>query len=665
MLKDIILSGDPETHPAPDEPRDLRLKLGSRLEELIQKLDALGPRPSHIDLVGLVRSARLDMSDLAPFVRTSLQSYNRAPVVVREHYEMLVLTWSAGQASVPHEHSGSVCVVRVMQGDAAEASYSIATDGFVDWECEERVRTGEVTSLHDAGVHTIRNASTDAETLVTLHVYAPPLRDGRRFVPRREPRSIAYPSAGDGMPTIAIVGGGFCGSMTAAHLLRSARCPMRITVIERRGAMGEGVAYATRESAHLLNVPAGKMSAWAGNPDDFLTWAQKRRNDVAPTDFIPREWYGDYIRDTLRKCAKSSLGSLSIEFDEVRRIVRHPEGGSIIHLARGASLRADAVVLAVGHSPPSDPIGHKWIGSRARYVTDPWRPFAMSAVRGDEPIVMLGSGLTAVDTVMSLTEYPRSARITLVSINGLTPRGHAEFPSAPADLSALVSDVLREGVRTRRLSRELRKLAEEFVAAGRDWRNVVDGLRPHTASLWRGMPIAERRRFLRLRPFWEVHRHRTAPEVSTRLASMLRSGQVEVIAGRVASVHVEGDQLRVLVRRRRTRDVMELRAGWVVNCTGPLPSNRPESNPAIGSLMVRGQLCLDPLALGVETTECGHAVAADRTQVSDTYVVGTLRKPSFWESTAVPELREQVATVAGQLLGRFTGGEKSSQTPRA
>jgi uncharacterized NAD(P)/FAD-binding protein YdhS len=655
---------DADPRPAHADPHDVHLKTGSRLEELIRRLDALGPRPSHVDLLSLVRSARLNMSDMAPFVRTSLQSYNRAPVVVREHYEMLVLTWSAGQASVPHEHSGSVCVVRVMQGEAAEASYSIATDGFVDWECEEHVRAGEVTSLHDAGVHTIRNASKNAETLVTLHIYAPPLRDGRRFVPRREPRQIAQVSTGDRMPTIAIVGGGFCGSMTAAHLLRAARCPLRITVIERRGATGEGVAYATRESAHVLNVPAGKMSAWPENPDDFLMWAQKRDKNVAPTDFLPREWYGDYIRDTLRSCAQNAFGRLSIEFDEVRRISRLPEGGSMIHLARGASLRADAVVLAVGHCPPSDPVGKKWIGSRARFVTDPWRPFAMSAVRGDEPIVVIGSGLSAVDTVMSLTKYPRSARITLVSTNGLMPQGHAEVQSARADLSSLVSSWLQEGVRTRKLSRELRKLAREFVATGRDWRSVIDGLRPHTASLWRGMPVAERRRFLRLRPFWEVHRHRTAPEVSTRLASMLRSGQVEVIAGRIASVRAEGDQLRVSVRRRKTRDMVELHAGWVVNCTGPLPSNRPESNPAIGSLMIRGQLCLDPLALGVETTERGNAVAADRSKVPDIFVVGTLRKPSFWESTAVPELREQVADIAGQLLDRITAGNSSRVADR-
>jgi uncharacterized NAD(P)/FAD-binding protein YdhS/predicted metal-dependent enzyme (double-stranded beta helix superfamily) len=638
------------------------------LSELTRTLDALGARVSPVDLVRAVEKTHLTAADVAAFVRPSFQSYNRTPVVVREHYEMLVLTWQAGQGSAPHEHSGSVCVVRVVQGQAAEGSYSVATDGFVDLEYEELVRAGEITSLHDAGVHVIRNASADGETLVTLHVYSPPLREGRRFVPRPEPQRIPHKKRAGDIPTIAIVGGGFSGSMTAAHILRDAKSPLRVVVIERRGSVGEGVAYATRESAHLLNVGAANMSAWESRPQDFTQWALGRSRDVQPSDFLPRQWYGDYIRDTLHGAAKGAEAELSIVFDEVRRVAKKPEGGWMLHLARGSSLHADAVVLAIGHCAPADPIGAHWLGPRTRFITDPWRPFAMNAIRGDEPIVVLGSGLTAVDTVISLTEYPRSAKITLVSVNGLIPQGHAEFPTTPADLDDAVSTLLRTpgGVTCLRLLRGLRRLAHEFTSKGSDWRSVVDGLRPHTASLWRAMSLAQRRRFLaRLRPFWEVHRHRTAPEISTRLRSLLESGRVEVIAGRVESVREERDQVCVRVRARKSRNPVEITAGWVVNCTGPLPSNRPESNPAIGSLMVRGQLSLDALALGVETGEHGNAIAANGSEVPDIFVVGTLRKPALWESTAVPELRQQAAEAAERLLEQFTADQCSSARVRA
>jgi uncharacterized NAD(P)/FAD-binding protein YdhS len=643
------------------------IDLDGPLGELTRNLDAMGARLSPLDIVSAVEKTPLTPADVAKFVRPSLQSYNRAPVVVREHYEMLILTWRPGQGSAPHEHSGSVCVVRVVQGQAAEGNYSIASDGYVDLEYEELVRSGEITSLHDAGVHVIRNASTDNETLVTLHVYSPPLREGRRFVPRPVPRPSAKSARSGDVPTVAIVGAGFSGSMTAAHLLRDAKCPLRVVLIERRGSIGEGVAYSTREAAHRLNVPAANMSAWPDLPGDFLRWALGKRSDVRPSDFLPREWYGEYVRDTLRVASDATDRDLSIVFDEVRRVAKKPGGGWMLHLARGSSLRADAVVLAIGHCPPSDPIGANWIGPRTRLVADPWRPFAMNAIRGDEPIVVLGSGLTAVDTVLSLTEHPRSAKITLVSVNGLVPKGHMELAAPAADLDEWVSDVLQtpSGVTAWRLLGALRGLAREFGEKGLDWRAVVDGLRAHTGSLWRAMPIAERRRFLaRLRPFWEIHRHRTAPEISAQFQALIASGRVEVIAGRIESVREERDEVHVCVRARKRRAAVHISAGWVVNCTGPLPANRPDANPAIGSLMSRGQLSLDPLALGVETGERGNAIAASGIEVPDVFIVGTLRKPACWESTAVPELREQAADVAQQILDRLTAGQRTSRVAR-
>ena len=113
----------------------------------------------------------------------------------------------------------------------------------------------------------------------------------------------------------------------------------------------------------------------------------------------------------------------------------------MVHLGRGPSLRAEAVVLAIGHRPPSDPIGSHWSGPRTRFLTDPWRPFAMNVVGPDEPVVTLGSGLTAVDAVLSLAQQPRQAPITLISRNGLLPQAHAAMPSTPVDMRSLVAEL--------------------------------------------------------------------------------------------------------------------------------------------------------------------------------------------------------------------------------
>jgi uncharacterized NAD(P)/FAD-binding protein YdhS len=503
--------------------------LGGRLLELVRKLDALGPRPSLIDLAHAIETSQLTPADVAPFMQTNPQSYNRAPVVVREHYELLVMTWLPGQASAPHDHNGSTCVLQVVQGEATEGCHRVAADGFVDLEYEEVVRTGEVSAGQDAGVHTVRNASQAGETLVTVHVYAPPLRDFRRFVSRPKLRSDRQRTIPDAVPKVVIVGGGFSGAMTAAQILRRTGTAIHISLIERRGAVGEGLAYATCEQAHLLNVPAGRMSAWPDRPDDFLEWALRRFGNVLPTDFLPRQWYGEYIRESLLASAAEAgeQARLSIIFDEVRRVARHPGGGWMVHLERGSSLRADAVVLAIGHRPPSDPIGRKWIGPRTRLIADPWRPFAMNVVRPDDAVVVLGSGLTAVDAALSLADQPRSAEITFVSRNGLLPQAHAETPLPPADLEPLVSELIAEpgGVRARTLLQQFRRTIQALAEQGIEWRSVVDGLRPHTARLWQAMPSAERRRFLsRLRPFWEVHRHRMGLPVARRFQAIVNGG---------------------------------------------------------------------------------------------------------------------------------------------
>src|SRR5262245_7635169 len=155
-----------------------------RLSELVRKLDALGPDPSLVQLAQALASTRLTPDNLADYVQTNQQCYRRAAVIFRPQYELLVMTWLPGQASVPHDHAGSICVMQVVQGAAVEGSYRVAADGYVDLEYETTVRAGEVTAGQDAGVHTVRNPSETGEVLVSVHVYSPPLRDFRRYAPR-------------------------------------------------------------------------------------------------------------------------------------------------------------------------------------------------------------------------------------------------------------------------------------------------------------------------------------------------------------------------------------------------------------------------------------------------------------------------------------------------
>ncbi len=645
--------------------------LNGRLLDLVCELDRLGKEPTLAALGHVMQGVNLAPTDVADYIQPTPRNYKRISVVVREEYELLVMTWLPGQASVPHDHSGSICLMQVVQGEAVEGCYKVAPDGYADLQYETAVRCGEVRAGHDAGVHSIRNSSPTGEILVSVHVYSPPLRDIRQFRPRPEPTSEGQQCDPHPTPTIVIVGGGFSGTMAAAQTLRRAHhagLMVQVVLVERRGAIGEGLAYSTRESAHLLNVPAGRMSVWPDCPDDFVQWASRRYGDVRPTDFLPRQWYGEYVRESLLSTAEKAGKSakLGVVFDEVRSVARHPSGGWMVHLGREPSIRAEAVILTVGHRQPSDPIGKRWCGPRTRFISDPWRPFATDIVGPDEAVVILGSGLTAVDTVLSLSQQPRCAPITLVSRHGLLPQTHAVSPVSPVDLTSLVSELAAApgGVRVQSLLRQLRRKVRELMPMGGDWRSVVDGLRPHTTRLWRSMPPAERQRFLaRLRPFWEVHRHRMALAVAEPFHVLLARGDVRLVSGRVESAWAEGETVRLVVRERGSDRLIESDTSWVINCTGPLPSNSVESNPVIGSLLVSGVLRPDELSLGIETTVNGNAIAENGQEVADLFLVGTLRKSTDWESTAVPELRSQAADAAERVLGLVAQRMRRSAQP--
>lgn len=105
--------------------------------------------------------------------------------------------------------------------------------------------------------------------------------------------------------------------------------------------------------------------------------------------------------------------------------------------------------------------------------------------------------------------------------------------------------------------------------------------------------------------------------------------------------------------------VVELDARWVVNCTGPGASNTAQANPAIGSLLVDGWLQPDELGLGVETLPSGAAVDRQGREVADLLVIGTLRKPALWETTAVPELRGQAAAAAARIMTQLAVAKSS------
>ncbi|HET9620210.1 MAG TPA: hypothetical protein VFP84_02505, partial [Kofleriaceae bacterium] len=321
-----------------------------------------------------------------------------------------------------------------------------------------------------------------------------------------------------------------------------------------------------------------------------------------------------------------------------------PETGFVVERAGAPALVADAVVLATGHRAPLDPLAERWRGPRTRFIADPWPSLAAFAIAGDEPVVVLGSGLSAIDAVLTLTRGPRSAPIVCVSRHGLLTRDHAPASAPPphVDLAPAI-ERWRAAPTLRGLVAVIRRAIDDAGA----WRPVIDAVRPHTARIWAALPVDDAAAFLRhVRPLWEVHRHRMAPGVAAIVDHHARAGTFRVVAGRVTRVDATATSATLEVAQRGG-GACTLAASWVVNCTGPGSHHTPA--PPIAGLIAAGALEADPLGLGVVTGERGEAIAGGRPR-DDLFVIGTLCKPRLWESTAVPELRAQAEIVARALV---------------
>ncbi len=250
----------------------------------------------------LLGEADLSPTDAAPYVERRAGSYSRRCIVRRENYELLVLTWLPSQGSVAHDHSGSLCSLKVVQGALTEKLFEQGSDGHVRQTAATQSGLGHILVDPGVVVHALSNDGESAELLVTVHIYSPPLPEIRRYAVAHHPPArlfLRQPPAD--ARVIAIVGGGFTGTLTLANLLRfgsTEECPLHVVLIDRRPAFGEGIAYRSNDPKHLLNVPASQMSAWPENPEDFLNFARTKDTSVTPGAFLPRRMYGQYFRQT-------------------------------------------------------------------------------------------------------------------------------------------------------------------------------------------------------------------------------------------------------------------------------------------------------------------------------------------------------------------------------
>lgn len=436
----------------------------------------------------------------------------------------------------------------------------------------------------------------------------------------------------------AIVGGGFSGTLMAINLLRYGA--LKVTIIERDlDRLGRGLAYGAAQAEHILNVRAANMSALPDQPGHFVDWL-KQQGLGQEGSFATRRDYGAYLCAMLEEARRLAGDRLTILSDEAMDMVLDQHGVRL-ELRSGTILAADSVIIAPGNLPPHDMPALAGL-HRPAYADDPWATDLAEGLADTDNILLLGSGLTAVDCALSLDSAGFKGRIIALSRRGLAPQSHAPAPPfAPrrdrpkGSLSMLVHS--------------LRRRAEET-----GWRNAVDELRPFTPDMWRAASHAERGRFLRhLRPYWDVHRHRIAPPVAARLKAMQAQGRLAIRAAKIIAAARDGCAVAVDIRGRGKDGTERLRVARVVNCTGPLGDLGRTSDPLLQNLFLRGAIRPDQLAIGIDVDQQCHAIARSGSAQSRLFVVGPMTRGAHWEIVAVPDIRRQVWALARQITGAY------------
>jgi uncharacterized NAD(P)/FAD-binding protein YdhS len=435
---------------------------------------------------------------------------------------------------------------------------------------------------------------------------------------------------------VVLVGGGVAGTMTA---LKLAIMPGigRITLLDREGRFGRGLAYSTTKPWHRTNIPSNKMGGIDdADPIGFTTWLSGQGHANGPEfdkAFVPRRLYGDYLCFQLDPhLASGAIAARHCEAVAIEKIGRYYR----VKLSDNETIAAQIVVLCLGNHPPA---AFPAIEPSRRLVPTVWASGALADIRESDTVLVTGTGATAVDAVLDLVHQGAGRQITMLSRRGMLPREEvASTPdSQPIDTNSAPT--------TRELFNALRKDVVAKAARGIPWQSVMDGFRHKASALWRSLPDQERARFVRhARTIWMNHRHRMAPDVSELLARLQAQQRLRIIAGRIIRASPTEAGYEVTLKPRGS-DIIERKFDWILNCIGPEERYERIPDQLVTSLLRGGCARPGPLGLGLDVDpNCVLRDSRGREQPG-LYLIGPATRGCFWEVTSVPAVRNQATTV--------------------
>ncbi len=446
------------------------------------------------------------------------------------------------------------------------------------------------------------------------------------------------------MKTIAIIGGGWSGMLTAIQLLEKSK-NIHVKVIHSEQSIGLGSAYSTTDEAHLLNVPAGKMSAFQKNPSHFIDWLKNNgySSENIEAQFFPRYIYGKYITELVDYHKKNKL----LEFIHAKAIdITKQESAYRVLLSNSNSIRADKIVLALGNFLPANPKSKSTsFHLSSSYFQNPWHTGYLKNLDLNKDVLIIGTGLTMIDSVLSLKKNGLKGKIFVVSPRGYTSAAHSKQITYPNFYHELKGKSLLEIFQ---IVRRHLKFAETKNSS---WQGVIDSLRPHSQQIWIALSKKEKQQFIsHIRHIWGIARHRLPLTTYNEITILKKKEQLEIIGGRIIDMQEKNGNVSIAINLRKNSAIRELVVSRVINCTGPQNNYAELTDELVQRLLSKKMILADDLKMGIKTTLNGNVLEKDEHISSDIFAIGSLLRGVLWETTAVPEIRVQAENIAMQII---------------
>ena len=449
------------------------------------------------------------------------------------------------------------------------------------------------------------------------------------------------------MRTVAIVGGGASGTLLASLLVARSEASSVVIIdpceqLGRRRRLRDGL-----HAPHAQRSGRKDCRALTTDRDHFVRWLAANFGDTYdPSSFVPRSLYGDYLGDIATEARAAEPDRWRHVPARPAREVREEHDGVYVTCSNGEVVEADRLVLATGNAAPAAwPNMSPEARHSQRYFGSTWEPGALAPTSAGETVVLLGTGLTAIDALFGLRDNGHRGPTYMVSRRGLLPQEHRASNASAA--TVLGSEYGRRSYSMRCAGSYVTRSDPARIGAASSTPCVRT--RTHSGKRFQS---PEQRRFLRhALPYWNVHR------ASHAAASVGRHRRLDRFenATRTRGAHGRNHD----GRRRSSRSDQGARLGRVLNDRSRPPhqlqrsrAKRPEARECVRAEFARARFddAERPSVSAPVSPRTARSPVQDGTGIDNDYSrSAAARFGTLIETTGMREIREQAQELAELL----------------